>query len=132
MKHLKTFENIHKIIPKDVMGNLHANYDDYPIVKNLYDIDVIEYFKEILLDKNVTFKSVNKPERNPYLTGVVVDVDAFVYQDEVFITVKLNNKKNNWNIVNMINNITIQDYDADDKPIHKKVKMKKETDKYNL
>ena len=121
---------------EDVMSTLKVEVqypeDSVVIPVSAYDIDVIEYFKEMLLDKNITFLSVNKPEGHPYLTGKVVDVDQLAYQDEFFITVKLNTKKDNWNLINNTVNIIIDNYDADDKPLHKEIKIKKEAEKYNL
>lgn len=140
--HIFETNNTYKFIVDDVMSDLQVEIqypeDSVVIPKSIYHIDVIDYFKEILLNKNISFLSVNKPENNPYVSGKVVNVDQLAYKDEFFITVKLNDKpsfKNSisdWILINNQTPVTVQNYDADDKPLHKKVKLEKMTNKYNL
>jgi len=103
---------------------------------NAYNINLIDFLKEIFLHKRIEFISVDKIAENPLIKGKVEDIDEFGYQDEFYITFKLYGKKN-WYLVdtegrNNDNVVKVYKYDAEDKPLHKEVRLKKEVEKYNL
>jgi hypothetical protein len=99
-------------------------------VDNPYNIDFIEFLKEIFIGKTITFKSVNNPH-NPVLTGKVIGVDYYLYHnDEFYISVEFDN--HNKHLIQNNNMIVIRVYDADKKPLHQEVKIKKEANKYNI
>jgi hypothetical protein len=154
MKYLKLFEEYrvynHKLIIDDVLYNelkVEIQYPDDAVVvpESVYGIDVIGYFKEIFLDKYITFKSVDTPKGHPQMQGFVLDVDQLAYQDEFYIRVKLaqavysefpawlgHNNLDDWYIINNTKPVLVQHYDADTKPLHKEVEFKKEAGRYNL
>ena len=94
--------------------------------------------REIFVDKNVVFLSINKPEGDPTLDGKIKDVDFYFYKDEFFIKLKFETKvkvylrKNDWHLVNNGVAIIVYDYDADTKPLHKEVELRKEAERYNI
>jgi hypothetical protein len=98
--------------------------------KSIYGVDIIDFFKEIFLHKYVTFRSVNRTENNPVIFGRVVNIELFAYQDELFV----NFITNRGYIVSNYDAVKLQmgDYDAENKPLHKDVKMKKLGEKYNI
>jgi hypothetical protein len=166
MKYLKTYEiyeqddkMVKKFIPD--LGNDQImtinniiNYLDvdvqYPedsvvIPVSRYNIDVIEYFKEIFLNKIVSFKSVDalaRPEKNPKIKGLVIDVNQLAYQDEFYIRVKIKDKFKNlgypkefedgWFLINNEYDVWVYNYDADTKPLHEEVELKRVALKYNI
>ncbi len=156
MKYLKLFERFDII--KDYMlgdnllmiGNV-LNYlniidqqlDQETELESAYDVNVIDFFKEIFLGKKIVFKSVNKPFNDPQIEGIVNDIGTFYYKSDIYIKVKLSNSiwlsgkpetesNKDWFLVKNNSLIAIYDYDADSKPLHKEVKIKKEGEKYNL
>jgi hypothetical protein len=154
MKYIKNYEGLivydHKTTIDDILNdelNVYVKYDAYIgayMQKSKYDIDIVEYFKEIFIGKYIDFRSINRIKGDPRLEGVVLDVDQFSYQDEFYIKVKLSD---DWHIIKSDsglrigiggsgvpgdNNIFIKDYDADSKPLHKEVKLKKNAEIYNL
>ena len=91
------------------------------------------------------------------MKGKVQDVGHFSYKNEFYIKVALVNtevmvndyyfkkyddkvgnsvisidKENDWFLIKNNSIVTIYDYDAEDKPLHKEVKLKKKAEKYNL
>ena len=103
--------------------------------RSVYDIDVIKFFKEIFLKKNITctvtctvFQKFQ--ERYRYISGKVEKIDKFFYK-EFYIKVKLYNIPD-WYLIVNDHAIYIKNYDADSKPLHKEVVFKKEAEKYNL
>lgn len=106
--------------------------DSIVLATNPYDVNTIEFIKEVLLGKNVVFKSINKPKNNPIIRGTVEDVDQLAYQDEFYIRIKIKDDKLDWHIIPNYDAIFIEDYDADKKPLHKEVELKKEAENYNL
>lgn len=143
MKYIKTFEEYEPnnyindndlIRVNDIMSYLGVDVDideldeEHP-PKSKYGVDIVDFFKEILLNKNISFKSVNTPEHNPIENGTVSDVKLFSYKEDLYIEVKLSDS--DWIIINNYISIII-DYDAQNKPLHKEVKRKKEAEKYNL
>ncbi len=119
---------------------------DQSIPETPYKINVMDFFKEILLNKKIIFQSENKIQNYPIIKGKVTAVGYFSYKNEFFIKVKLKKPKfkyeDNWYNCKhevdkeylMKNNsmITIYDYDADNKPLHKLVELKKRAEKYNI
>lgn len=161
MRYIKTFEiydqdneQIRKFIPdlgdnqimtiQNIMDYLRVEIlypeDSIVIPVSKYDIDVIEYFKEIFMGKIIKFKSIDKPEKHPLVKGIVKDVDQLAYQDEFFIRVELTNENidskgnivHGWFLINNEYDVWVYNYDADTKPLHKEVELKKEAEKYNL
>jgi hypothetical protein len=118
-----------------ILNYLHSDLDwDKDNFKGIYcpyNIDVIEFLKEIFVDKKITFRSVNKPDSNPILTGKVIDIYYYLYHDdEFYISVRFDNYEEHLIQGNKI--IVIEDYDAENKPLHLEVKMKKQAEKYNI
>lgn len=145
MKYIKHFEDDFYENNRDMISIKNIfNYLDIPMfspfldadqnnkIETKYNVNVIDYLKEIFLNKKVTFKSINKLENNPIKKGVVEDIKFFFYQDEIYIKFKI---KGEWIIVSDEMPVYLgasTKYDADDKPLHKKVKIAKEAEKYNL
>ena len=143
MKYLKTFEyyepdkyiNNEDIITINIYDILHyldveidENLDEDHPPKSKYDVDIVEFLKEILLNENISFKSVNTPEQNPMKSGIVKDVKLFAYKDELYVEVKINN---DWIIIDNSSSFIVY-YNAENKTLHQEVKMKKKAEKYNL
>ena len=167
MKHLKLFEKFrdtymygnsqfHIIDVYEYLG-IDEFVMDESVPESIYDIDVIEFFKEIFMNKNIIFKSLNRIVNNPTMKGKVQDVGHFSYKNEFYIKVKLVNtevmvndyyfkkydgkvgnsvisidKENDWFLIKNNSIVTINKNDAEDKPLHKEVKLKKKAEKYNL
>jgi len=161
MKYIKTYEiydqndeQIKKFIPdlgndqimtiENIMSYLGVEIqypeDSVVIPVSKYNIDVIEYFKEIFMGKIITFRSVDalaKPEKHPKVKGFIENVDQLAYQDEFYIRVKISGEfkpfqYDGWFLINNLYDVYVYDYDADTKPLHKEVELKKEAEKYNL
>ena len=98
-------------------------------IESKYNVDVVNFLKEIFLKKKVGFQSLNKIENDPHIRGIVKDVDFFAYKDDVYVKVKI---KKDWALFKQHNLITVDSYDAYKKPLHKLVKLKKEAEKYNI
>lgn len=119
--------------------------DEESKIESVYDVDVIGFLKEIFMNKIIIFTSQNALEGDPTIKGKVKEVKIFPYKDEFFVEVKLLNPEikridhfekigNKYKSYLMKNNhiIAMYEYDADTKPLHKEVKMKKLAEKYNL
>lgn len=150
MKYIKHFEDDFYENNRDMISIKNIfDYLDIPMfspfldadqnnkIETKYNVNVIDYLKEIFLTKKVTFKSVNKPENNPIKKGVVEDIKFFFYQDEIYIQFKIESRLeiSKWYIVSDEMPVYLgasTKYDADDKSLHKKVKIAKEAEKYNL
>lgn len=140
MKHIKLYEkfntNKNEIYISDVFDYLDVpmfkpflDVDQNNKLESKYDVDIIEFLKEIFLDKRVQFKSINKLKNNPIVTGRVENVKLFYYQDEVYVQFKI---YDDWILVSNDVFVYLPKYDADDKPLHKKVKIAKDAEKYNI
>jgi len=122
---------------RSILFYLEADYEwfekPYGLYSN-YDIDVIDFFKEIFLGKNITFKSINNIEdqEDPIKIGVVEDISLYLYQDEFFLKFYINSNKSYLVKTSYPITMKIEDYDAENKPLHKEVKLKKQVEKYNL
>jgi len=112
----------------DVDNNI-VNYGENYTPKSKYKVNVIDFFKEILLGKRIIFTSVNKINSNPSIDGIVKDVDSYAYKDEFYIKVEIDDE---WYLVIGDEAVFIYDYDADNKPLHKRVIREKRQDNYNL
>jgi hypothetical protein len=100
---------------------------DHP-AKSIYGVDIVDFFKEIFLNKYVRFRCVNKTEKDTIISGEVLNIELFAYQDELFIEFVTNRGY----IVSNFEAVKIEDYDAEDKPLHQEVKRKKMGEKYNI
>jgi hypothetical protein len=154
MKYIKKFETLYKnytdinlytlvnhgndynLFAKDLLEiiEVDVDYDDKNIDVDWickYDIDVIKFLKEIFLEKEITFYAKNE---NWFNKVKIYDVNLFVYKDEVYITVKINEitEKNDWKIIQNSSIVTVYNYDALNKPEHQKLKQLKKAEKYNL
>lgn len=161
MNHIKLFEaykdyiyNKDMFTISDIMKYLKVDnmlmYEESKL-ETIYDVDVIEFLKEIFINKTIIFRDINRFEKNRSIKGTVNDIGIFSYK-ETYIKVKILNPKelvknnveikfkeiqhekneDNWFLIDNNSMISIYDYDADSKPLHKKVKLKKESEKYNL
>jgi hypothetical protein len=152
MKYIKTFETLYSdyknlylindinnnkyesIITRDLLEIIGVDVDYYDKNPNEdwiceYNINVIEFLKEIFLNKNITFFSKNKNDENRYIKETVEDVNLFAYKEELYIFVKINSS---WKIIDNNKITIIYDYDALDKPEHKLLKILKKAKKYNI
>lgn len=141
----------------DVMNYLGVNtpgrfimMDEESELKSIYNVDVIDFFKEIIMNKTILFQDINRFDKNRTIKGEVNDVAMFSYKDDSYIKVEILSPKvknigdiafkdityektiDNWFLIKNNNMISIYDYDADNKPLHQKVKLEKEGEKYNL
>lgn len=149
MRYIKKFEEYD---PEHINGSKHffigeimeylnvdndSIEDESYLPESPYGIDVMDFFKEILLNKNIQFGSVNRIKDNPTIDGVVKNIDHYSYKDEFYIKVKLYAKsedeidEDDYLISNDVI-VRVDDYDADTKSLHKEVKLKKEAEKYNI
>ena len=101
-------------------------------ISSRYDINVIDFLKEIFLDKEIEFTSLNRLTSNPYVKGKVENLSSYGYKDQLFMQIKIYDKKGGWYLVKLSERILVSNYDAEDKPLHKEVELKKEAEKYNL
>ena len=108
------------------------NMDEQTELKSPYNVNVIDFFKEILMNKTIIFQSKNTTLDDPIIKGKVEDVDKFAYKDEFWIKVNLSEPQKAYFLIKNNAIVTIYDYDADNKPLHKLVKLKKEAKKYNI
>jgi len=120
--------------------------DESTELKSPYNVNVVDFIKEIILNKTIIFQCKDAILKDSTLKSKVIDVGIFLYKGEFWIKVKLKKPKfkyeDNWYNCRhendkeylMKNNsiITIYDYDADNKPLHKLVKLKKSAEKYNI
>lgn len=148
MKYLKKFETLYKnytninlytlvnngndynLFAKDLLEIIGIDYDYDNNLNTIwickYDIDVIKILKEIFLGKEITFYAMNEKWINK---EKIYDVDLFVYKDEVYITVKV---ENDWKLIHNSSIVTVYNYDASNKPEHQKLKRLKKIEKYNI
>jgi hypothetical protein len=95
-----------------------------------YDVDVIDFFKEIFIGKKIIFESLDRTySDDPIISGKVEDVGVYEYQDEFFIRVKIDDE---WHLIKPAKTIVIKKYDAENKPLHQEVIVKKQAKKYNI
>lgn len=123
----------------NVLDYLGTYFDIKYFPANHYNIDAIKFIKEILLDKRILFTSVDATKNNPTINGIVRKViEFYLYKMDYYLKVDVEVNKGDDKIVvdtyliNPEKIISIYDYDADKKPLHKEMKMKKEAEKYNL
>jgi hypothetical protein len=138
MKYIKLFEyyresyirNKDMFFSSDIFDYLGVYdkmmYDENNVPESAYNVDVIDFLKEIFLNKKIIFDPVNNLNN---ISGTVTDVTYFVYKD-LYIKVKM--KDENEYLIDNNRLAFIFDYDADTKPLHKEVEMKKKAEKYNL
>lgn len=118
------------IRPKDLLKFIGLDTEKYyngdEVLDNPYNINIIDYLKEIFLNKRISFKCLESNGR--WLDGIAKDVKLYLYK-EIYINLKIDDR---W--FTMHNNYicTIIDYDADSKPIHKELEIKKDGDLFNL
>lgn len=140
MKYLKYFENnintyilqkehdMISFMPDDVFDYLGISYP-YNNMKGLYSVNVVEFLREILLNKIISFKEQSLDGKY-YNYAKVKKVGIYKYKD-IYIKV-LTNKDDEWKLITPGSIVVVHDYDADDKPLHKEVRLKKEAKKYNI
>lgn len=121
----------------DVLKYLKIQYDYFSpleILKTAYNVNTIDFIKEILMNKRVIFTSKNAIKNDPSVNGIIVDViDFYFYKMDSYLKVKVNYNDNVDEYLMCIDNIvSIYDYDADEKPLHKEVKLKKQAEKFNI
>lgn len=149
MKYLKTYEDYYigkdgYIISPDLINTTKPNHffindvfkylgvnqfpnDEESVGLNPYYIDTIDFLKEIFLNKKIIFTSLDSPNKNPKIEGVVEDVDLFGYK-ELYVKVKIDGK---WYIINS-NMIHIYNYDAESKELHQELHIRKAAKDFNL
>lgn len=152
MKYIKKFESYEVFTSKayggskylfigEIMEYLNVDNDriedESYFPKSPYDINVIDFFKEIFLNKNINFESVNKIEGYPRIDGIVKSVDHYAYKDEFYIKINLyakskDEKDDEDYLISNDSMFSVDDYDAYTKPLHKEVELKKEAEKYNI
>jgi hypothetical protein len=153
MKYIKTFELLYNGYKDDryLIGNVSGNNFENLITKDLldiigveidyndknsnedwfceYNINVINFLKEIFLNKKITFYSKTKMGDKWCSDKIVNDIKLFVYKDDIYINIKIDDK---WEIIANDRITRIYDYDASDKPEHKKLKIIRKGKKYNI
>jgi len=148
MKYIKTFETVftnyknneyltgnrgefesESLITQDLLEIIGVEIDPNNDWICKYNIDVIEFLKEIFLGKKITFYSKNYNNAKWYTKVIVDDIKLFVYKDNIYISVKINN---DWKLIDPNYSTNIYDYDASDKPEHKLLKILKKAKKYNI
>lgn len=101
------------------------------LTKSKYEVNLIDFLKEIFLNKLVEFKSVNKKEYNPIIIKKIKNIlGTYSYSYDIYLNIMCDD--NNLYIIDIDSLNKIYNYDAYKKPLHKEVKFKKETEKYNL
>jgi len=147
MKYLKIYENYVEstivygygrdlFFISKVLDYLGVDLDNHLItpLSNPYDVNAIDFIKEILMNKKCVFTSRDAIRYNPSIYGIILDViEFYFYKMNYFLKVKavVDGEIDEFFIDPFII-IKIYDYDADKKPLHKEVKLKKEVEKYNL
>jgi len=154
MKYIKSFESIGDFISEvrntymygkdmlfinDIMNYLKVDTqstDEQYKPESPYDVDVIDFFKEIFVDKYILFTPLDryKNYKTPFNVKVE-DVKCVAYKDDVYIKIKTYDVDLNkwlWYILKNDEGIFLKNYDADTKPLHKEVAMKKDAEKYNV
>ena len=139
MKYIKTYEqsklstlNIHLYdIENELKIYLDFNNGE-PILKSEFNIDYVNFCKEIFLNKFIAVKSMDRTKNDPLIYGKVNNIGLFFYQDGYFLKIKI---ENIWHLIQ--NNVILTIYDVDNfeienKPLHKKLKIQKKANKYNL
>lgn len=140
MKHIKNFDNYLiggndpksvsvVLTPEDIFDYLGINtYDHEKIHINKYDINIQVFMNEVFLGKNIEFTSLDKINGNKDIKCKVKEVSTWYYK-ELYIIV---NDGTDDNVIKPDSIIRIFDYDAEDKPLHKDIKIKQKAYKYNL
>ena len=119
-----------------VDGQPDLGITDFTLAKNIkipdngilmtsskYDIDFVDFCKEIFLNKDIAVKTLDRPKNNPLIRGKVEDIDLYFYKDEYYIKVKVDDE---WHLIE--NNVPLTIYYPDDfknKPLHKELIEKK-------
>lgn len=151
MKHIKLFEGYlaknsyliknrkntkySSFRPRDILSFIGLNIERYyngdenDILYNPYHINPIEFLREIFIGKDISFLSVKNDSEDGWIGGIVQDVNIYAYKD-LYIQIKVDDKwslMGNNNIANIMSN-----YDANTKPTHKELEIKKEGELFNL
>jgi hypothetical protein len=109
----------------------YYNGDENDILYNPYHIDPIEFLREIFIGKEILFLSIKNDYSHPensWIRGIVQDVNIYAYKD-LYIQIKVDDK---WNLIDNNNISNISDYDANTKPTHKELEIKKDGELFNL
>lgn len=101
-------------------------------MSNNYNVDVLDFLNEILLNKYILFNRKDKTRNDPITTGIVESVIGFYgYNYDVYFLIKLKNIEEEL-LIDIETIIRLKNYDAYNKPLHKKVKIQKDAEIYNL
>ena len=151
MKYLKTFEdnknepdyiiqNTGKyvtIILRNVLDYLNINSElgqstgEIILTESNYKVNLIDFLKEIFLNKIVEFKTINKKEYNPIIIKKIKNIiGTYSYSYDIYLNIMCDD--DNIYIIDIDHINKIYNYDAYKKPLHNEVKFKKEAEKYNL
>jgi len=115
------------------------NFNKY---NNEYNVNIIDFLKEIFLDKYISFNCipVKKDSKNK-IKGIVKDIKIFEpnntnFYIEINIHDILKREKDTWYLMQYFPIISVYNYNANNKSLHQKIKIRKElykeTQKYNL
>jgi hypothetical protein len=121
-----------QLLSKDLLEIIGVNIDDKNDWICKYNIDVIKFLKEIFLKKEITFYSKSQYNAKWYSNVKIYDVNLNVYNDEIYISVKIKNDHYDWEIIDNSTIVTVYNYDASNKSEHQKLKQFKKAEKYNL
>ena len=98
MNHIKLFEAYKEYIYNkdmftisDIMKYLKVDnmlMNEESKLETIYDVDVIEFLKEIFINKTIIFRDINRFEKNRSIKGTVNDIGIFSYK-ETYIKVKI-------------------------------------------
>jgi hypothetical protein len=94
-----------------------------------YYKNLIIFMKEIFINKEISFTSIDVPKNNPIITGKCINIKTFNYKYNYFFKFKIGTI---WYLVDANKDIIVKNYDANNKKYHKEVELKKEMIKYNL
>lgn len=128
------YKNISGVRPIDILKylkldtDLYYNGDETKYKDNPYHVDADDFIREIFVGKKVTCAYINNNIGNGWVEGIVQDVGIYAYR-ELYIKLKIDDK---WHIVNNSNIISLEDYDADNKPLHQEIKIAKQASIFNI
>lgn len=141
MKHLKQYEltnyktyrnrnmkyDFHSFLVNDLLSDMGLSIDK-PKGESIYNIDADKYLKEIYLNKKVYFKDEVK---NIWITDMVNDVtlEYWMERDTIYVLLKIDKY---WHRIHGNNFNKVYNYDAENKPEHKKLEMAKTAKQFNI
>lgn len=150
------FDDKYGFFIADVMDYLSITIEhpeDFVVIPvSKYNVDYIDFIKEIILNKNISFVSADDsandtlsviyPENKVVrIKGIIEKVSQLFVNEEYFIRVKIKGDTSlgvlgiGWHLINNFEKVFFiypDKYDAEDKPLHKEMILKKETEKFNI